>query len=82
MGFISADENAPSVRNWTKTRDMLQGLPLDWKRSFPAATLLEAETEIALGNRAIARTMLMQLADDPRISDQVAEILQREPFDN
>lgn len=60
---------------WEKAREILQVLPSDWKRSFPAAILLEAETEGALGNHSMARTLYLQIANDPRFEQQVAELM-------
>lgn len=65
--------------DWTKSREILQSLPSEWKREFPASTLLEAETEAALGNHAIARTLYEQLAQDPRFADAANELMGQLP---
>jgi Tfp pilus assembly protein PilF len=66
---------------WDKARAILQTMPLEFKRSMPATTLLEGEVEEALGNHAVARAVYETLADDPRFSEQVADLLQRLPAD-
>lgn len=64
---------------WANARQTVQAIPLEWKRDFPAATLLEGEIESALGNYAMARTLYARLADDPRYAQQVAELLDQLP---
>lgn len=61
--------------NWDLARGTVQALPNDWKRDHPAARLLEGEIEAALGNYTMARTIYMQLADDPRFEQPVEELL-------
>lgn len=78
LRFASARLNA--IRgNWPKSREILQALPSEWKREFPAAVLLEAETEAALGNHAIARTFYEQLAQDPRFADAANALMAELP---
>ena len=58
-------------------RETMQRLPREWKRDFPAATLLEGEIEAALGNHAMARTLYAGLVDDPRFAEPAADLLIR-----
>ena len=62
---------------WTMARETMQRLPREWKRDFPAATLLEGEIEAALGNHAMARTLYAGLVDDPRFAEPAADLLIR-----
>ncbi|MCM0000236.1 MAG: tetratricopeptide repeat protein [Erythrobacter sp.] len=55
---------------WQVARTTVQALPSDWKRTFPATTMLEADIEAGLGNHAMANTLYSQLEDDPRFSAQ------------
>ena len=57
--------------NWTEAREQMQTLSAPWRRNLPAASLLEADIEAALGNHAMARTLYTQLADDPRFAGEV-----------
>lgn len=56
---------------WRNARETIQSLPSEWTRTFPAATMLEADIEAALGNHAMARTLYAQLAGDPRFAQKV-----------
>lgn len=60
--------------NSGQAQGTMQSISSKWKRSFPAARLLEAEIEAALGNHSIARTIYAQIGDDPRLAEQVAEL--------
>lgn len=60
---------------WSTAREILQALPADWKRNFPAATLLEGEAEAALGNHAIAMTLYRSAAGDPRFEQKAKELM-------
>ncbi|WP_298289771.1 tetratricopeptide repeat protein [Novosphingobium sp.] len=64
---------------WAEARAALQAMPMDFKRGFPSATLLEAEAEAALGNHAMARSLIDSLSSKPGMRDQVAELLKRLP---
>lgn len=78
LRFASARLNA--IRgNWPKSREILQALPSEWKGDFPGAVLLEAETEAALGNHTIARTLYEQLAQDPRFADAANALMAELP---
>lgn len=66
---------------WSDARTSLQAIASDWRRSYPAAALLEAEIEAGLGNYAVARTIYLRLADDPRFSRQVEQLLAELPGD-
>lgn len=64
---------------WPEARITLQDLPMAFKRDFTPALLLEAEVEAGLGNHALARSMYESLASEPRMRDQVADLLKRLP---
>lgn len=64
---------------WEAARGIVQTLPVQWKRDFPASTLLEGEIEAALNNHEVARALLMTLADDPRFAGEIAALLARLP---
>lgn len=64
---------------WANARQTVQALPSEWKREFPAATLLEGEIESALGNHAMARTLYARLSGDPQFAQQVAGLLGQLP---
>ena len=66
---------------WDEARDVLQSIAFDWRLSYPAASLLEAEIEAGLGNHAIARSIYRQLADDPKFAPQVEQLLAELPND-
>jgi Tfp pilus assembly protein PilF len=55
---------------WKVARAAVQALPTEWKRTFPATIMLEADIEAGLGNHAMASTLYAQLADDPRFAQQ------------
>lgn len=78
LRFSAARLNAMRGR-WADARSSLQAMPMEFKRGFPAATLLEAEAESALGNHAMARSLIESLASKPGMRDQVAELLKRLP---
>ncbi|MFU7528025.1 tetratricopeptide repeat protein [Qipengyuania sp. ASV99] len=60
---------------WSTAREILLALPADWKRNFPAATLLEGEAEAALGNHAMAMTLYRSAAGDPRFEQKADELM-------
>jgi predicted Zn-dependent protease len=66
---------------WEEARSTMQSIDSTWRRSYPAASLLEAEIEAGLGNHAVARTIYLQLADDPKFAEQVKELLTKLPAD-
>jgi tetratricopeptide (TPR) repeat protein len=64
---------------WKDARLMLQAIPSDWARGFPAAILLEGEIEAGLGNHANARTLFLSLADNPSFADRARELMAQLP---
>ncbi|MFM7403817.1 MAG: tetratricopeptide repeat protein, partial [Erythrobacter sp.] len=78
LSFSAARLDAIRGR-WPEARATLQALPMAFKRDFAPALLLEAEVEAGLGNHTLARSMYESLASEPRVRDQVAELLKRLP---
>lgn len=78
LSFSAARLDAIRGR-WSEARATLQTLPMAFKRDFAPALLLEAEVEAGLGNHALARSMYESLASEPRVRDQVADLLKRLP---
>ena len=78
LSFSAARLDALRGR-WAEARTTLQTLPTAFKRDFAPALLLEAEVEAGLGNHALARSMYESLANEPKVRDQVAELLKRLP---
>jgi Tfp pilus assembly protein PilF len=78
LSFSAARLDAMRGR-WPEARTTLQTMPMAFKRDFAPALLLEAEVEAGLGNYALARSMYESLASEPRVRDQVAELLKRLP---
>ena len=64
---------------WAEARTSLQAMPMDFKRDFTAALLLEAEAETRLGNHAIARVLYERLVNKPGMREQVARLLAELP---
>lgn len=66
---------------WNAARDTMQGLPTEWKSTFPAAIMLEADIEAALGNHGMADMLYARVADDPRFAQQVLAKRNKLPAD-
>lgn len=60
---------------WKEARATLQGMPMQFKRDFPAAIVLEGQVEAKLGNQGTARALLMSVAGKPGVGAQATELL-------
>ena len=78
LQFMSARLDAGNKR-WVQARATLQAMPAQFKRDVPAAILLEADVETALGNHATAQALYASIANKPGMQELVAERLDRAP---
>ena len=76
--FTSARLDAQNKR-WKQARATLQAIPAQFKRDVPAAILLEADVEAALGNHATAQALYASIMNKPGMQGVVTERLGQAP---
>lgn len=78
LKFTAARLQAANKR-WAQARTILQAMPTQFKRDVPAAILLEADAEAALGNQAMAQSLYASIANRPGLENVVAERMSAGP---
>lgn len=66
-------------KQWPAALATLRAIPSQFKRDFPAATLLEGEVEAALGNHGMARVLFKSVATHPALGGEANALLETLP---